>query len=55
MTEYRWGECRVGVTVKAILAGWHMQGGRLLASCESIVVASLATTGDVRVDGVEKG
>ncbi len=54
MIEYRWGECCVGVTNKTILARFHMQSGHVLADCESVVVASLATTGDARVDGAEK-
>ena len=54
MIEYRRGECRIGVTDKTILARLHMQGGRILADCETTVVASLATAGDVRMDGTEK-
>lgn len=49
MIECRWGEGRVAVTKNAILARWHMHGGRLLANCESAVVASLAATGDLLV------
>lgn len=54
MIECRWGECRVAVTEKAILARWHMHRGRVFADGESTVVTSLATTGDVLVAGVEK-
>ena len=54
MIEYRWGECRVGVTDKAILARWHMHGGRVFANCESTIVAPLTATGNIFVTGTEK-